>query len=49
MRHTDVGTTRRFYIKAVREDVKDVMGQLEQKLRQRAATVQQPQSSDLVN
>lgn len=40
LRHTDVGTTRRFYIKTVREDVKDAMKQLEARIA-RAADVQQ--------
>ena len=29
LRHTDVSTTQRFYIKTVREDVRDAMLQLE--------------------
>jgi integrase len=40
LRHTDVGTTQRFYIKTVREDVKDAMKQLEARIA-RAAVVQQ--------
>ncbi len=40
LRHTDVGTTQRFYIKTVREDVKDAMKQLEARIA-RAADVQQ--------
>ena len=48
LRHTDVGTTQRFYIKTVREDVKDAMKQLERKIH-RAAVVQQPESTGLVN
>ena len=48
LRHTDVGTTQRFYIKTVREDVKDAMKQLERKIH-RAAVVQQPDSTGLVN
>jgi hypothetical protein len=35
-----VGTTQRFYIKTVREDVKDAMKQLEARIA-RAADVQQ--------
>ena len=48
LRHTDVGTTQRFYIKTVREDVKDAMKQLDRKIH-RAAVVQQPESTGLVN
>ena len=48
LRHTDVGTKQRFYIKTVREDVKDAMKQLEWKI-QRAAVVQQPEPTGLVN
>ncbi len=48
LRHTYVGTTQRFYIKTVREDVKDAMKQLERKIH-RAAVVQQPESTGLVN
>lgn len=48
LRHTDVGTTQRFYIKTVREDVKDAMKQLERKIH-RAAVVQQPEPTGLVN
>jgi|SRR5208337_2272262 len=32
LRHTDVGTTQRFYIKTVREHVKDAMKQLEARI-----------------
>ena len=48
LRHTSVGTTQRFYVKTVREDVKDAMKQLERKIH-RAAVVQQPEPTGLVN
>ena len=48
LRHTDVGTTQRFYIKTVRDDVRDAMKQLKRKIH-RAAVVQQPEPTGLVN
>jgi integrase len=48
LRHADVGTTQRFYIKTVRKDVKDAMKQLERKIH-RAVVVQQPEPTGLVN
>ena len=40
LRHENVSTTQRFYIKTARQDVKDAMKQLERKI-QSAAVVQQ--------
>ena len=48
LRHTDVGTRQRFYIKTVRDDVRDTMKQIERKIH-RAAVVQQPEPTGLVN
>jgi hypothetical protein len=40
LRHENVSTTQKFYIKTARQDVKDAMKQLERKI-QSAAVVQQ--------
>jgi len=48
LRHTEVGTTQRFYIETVREDVRDAMRPLDRKIH-RAALVQQPEHTGLVN
>jgi len=48
LRHEDVSTTQRFYIKTVREDVTAAMKQLEAQIACTAVVQQQP-PSDLVN
>lgn len=48
LRHEDVRTTQRFYIKTVREDVTTAMKQLEVEIAC-TAVVQQKPPSDLVN
>jgi integrase len=48
LRHEDVSTTQRFYIKTVREDVTAAMKQLEAQIACTAVAQQQP-PSDLVN
>jgi integrase len=48
LRHEDVSTTQRFYIKTVREDVTTAMKQLEAKIACTAVVQQQP-PSNLVN
>ena len=48
LRHEDVSTTQRFYIKTVRQDVTTAMKQLEAQIAC-TAVVQQKPPSDLVN
>ena len=48
LRHEDVSTTQRFYIKTVREDVTSAMKQLEAQIAC-TAVVQQKPPSNLVN
>jgi len=48
LRHEDVSTTQRFYIKTVREDVTAAMKQLEAQVACTAVVQRQP-PSDLVN
>jgi len=48
LRHEDVSTTQRFYIKTVREDVTAAMKQLEAQIAC-TAVVQQQASANLVN